>query len=271
MRVRKKKKNSGQSIHLALLFAGFLAFILLFSLFFKFINLAQESGFDGKHNFILAASFKNSGGLISFSPDNNSISVLILPKNTDIGDLQKTLKIPIDREVSLSKDINLNSKDISTIIKEIFFSKNDSSQNPTLIDFFRLYTFSKTLPQSQVVIKKLGEASDSLNDKIISSLFYDYTISKELLSIQIINATGVEGIGNRLARLVTNSGGNVVAVSTGQKIENKSKIVFFEDSYTIDRLGKVLGFEKEKVKSKESRLSDIIITIGKKSLNSAKF
>lgn len=271
MRARKKKINPNQSIHLVFFFAGFLVFLLFFSLFFKFINLVQKSGFDGKHNFILAASFKNSNELLSFSPQDNSISILILPKEISFKDLQKTLKLPIDREVSLSKDIDPNPKDVSLRIKEMIFNKNSLLKNPTIIDYFRLYVFSKTLPQSQITIKKLGEGQDALNDKIISSFFYDYTISKELLSIQVINATGVEGAGNRLARLISNIGGNVVAVSTGEKIENKSRIKFFEDSYTVKRLGDILGFEKEKIKPKGSQLSDIIITVGKENLNSGKF
>lgn len=268
----KKRTNKAQNIHLAIFFCGFLLVLIIFSLVFKSIQLFQKSGFDGEHRFTIAASFPNDNELISFSPQTNDISILLIPKDIGISDIQKKLKIPVDGNVTISVNAdNIDSADVSSKITKMAFSK-ESDKRVTAIDYLRLYFFTKTIQKSQITIKKITSAEDVLiNDKIISGLFSDHTISKEQVTIQIINVTGKEGVGNRLARLITNSGGNVISVVTG-KTTDESRVSFIEESYTLNRLSKILGFKKEKILEKQNQqISDIIITIGKDGLNPEKF
>ncbi len=267
----KKRINKSQNIHLALFFCGFLLALIIFSLLFKSVQVFQRSGFDGKHRFTIAASFSNVNELISFSPDNGTISILLMPREDKISEIQKKVQVPVDGNVVLSSIDNVDSNDVPSRIS-LFVFKKESDNRLTIIDYLRLYLFSKTVPQSQITIKKMEPEEDFLiNDKIVSGLFSDHTISKEQINIQVINGSGKEGVGNRLARLIANSGGNVISVVTG-KPSDDSKILFSEESYTLSRLSRILGFKKEKnLEEKDHQIYDIIITIGKDSLLSEKF
>ena len=55
-------------------------------------------------------------------------------------------------------------------------------------------------------------------------------------------------------------GGIVVLVNTSSKEQKVSKILFTDDSYTVDKLSKRLNIPKEK--NKDVSISDIVIIVG---------
>ena len=55
-------------------------------------------------------------------------------------------------------------------------------------------------------------------------------------------------------------GGIVVLVNTSSKEQKISKILFTDDSYTVDKLSKRLNIPKEK--NKDVSISDIVIIVG---------
>ena len=76
---------------------------------------------------------------------------------------------------------------------------------------------------------------------IVSTALTDQDISSENITIQVINATNVTGLAQRLGRVLTNLGADVVDVSSAQNNQAKSTIMYFgNDSYTLDWLQKYL-------------------------------
>ena len=70
--------------------------------------------------------------------------------------------------------------------------------------------------------------------------------------------------------LITNLGGNLILVSNSEKYDNKSRIIYSsEDSYTVNKLSRFLGFPKQKADIKG--ISDVIIIIGADKIKSLNF
>lgn len=269
--MRKKKKVQGQNLKIALWFALLVFLLIAGSLLFKFILLLKNSRFDGSHRFnIYLSCGKLDNSLISFSPENKTITILNLKKQP-VNELQKNLEIPAD-DVILTKEDDCEKEISSRLASGIFggFKKTDL----TAIDIFRLWLFSKFVPSHSVTEKDFSglDITDNLVvDKSIDGLFSDPAIVSERSSIQIVNGTAVSGLGNRLARLVTNMGGEVVAINTSEKEFNDSKIIYWnKKNYTVERLAKITGF-KILERKEGGGVSDIVIEIGKDKINSLPF
>lgn len=271
---------------MAFIFCLLVFFLVVISIISKLILFIADSSFDGKHNFtvmLYESDIKNQNAqsktmIVSFAPDIQSISVLEVRGDTKQSDLGKTLEIPIDGTMIFSHGDNFfnGQRDkIESMLQKAIFKRQDVNTKLTIIDLARLWFFTRSIPEQSIVSKELvlspegASPSEELIDKISSQFFVDYTLSTEKVSIQIINGTDVLGLGNRLARLVSNMGGNVVSVSTADKGLDTSEILYLENTYTLNRLSKILGFKTSKMT--EMAISDITIKIGKDSLSSLVF
>jgi nitrogenase molybdenum-iron protein alpha/beta subunit len=141
----------------------------------------------------------------------------------------------------------------------------------TIIDYIRLSILSREIITNNKVIRDI-----TLNDKnpenatIIARALNDPTISSESVSIQIINASNISGNGQRLSRVLTNMGANVVDVSTSHTSQNTSQIQYFgERSYTNEQIEKFLGFPVSELQRQP--IADIVIILGEDTRNTRKF
>lgn len=268
---RRKKNLAKNNLRVAFIFCVLLTLLILISLIFKLFFLIQRSSFDGEHRFtIVVSDTLGKNEVISFAPQTQTISVLRFPKSANL----KILPIPIDGTVFFKKDKELK---IQSKLKTMLLHYNNLSTNLTIIDIARLSLFARTVFPSSITelefpTPKGEEATlDALViDKISFQLFSDPTILEEKVSIAIINGTGQLGLGNRLARLITNMGGNVVTVSTADSVVNTSEIFYSNGrTYTLKRLNKVLGFKT--VIAKKQGITEMTIIIGKDSLGSLTF
>lgn len=238
----------------------------------KIFDLVRRSSFDGRHHYTIAVDGTDSSKeeiiLLAFSPDSSSATVVKAPRGISLKDMGKSLGIPIDAYLITRKDyVSLGDdyKDISSFTNNAAIHYNDEKTTATILDLARLWLFSKGVsPASIKVIDLSDQADDPQLDKTVAPIFSDTTIVNEKLSIQIINATDTSGVGSRLARYITNAGGNVVSVTSLQDASEKetSSIEYSgESSYTVKKLEKLLGIKAAHVQN--TGLSDIIIQIGK--------
>lgn len=267
--MRLKNKPSLSNIKIAIIFFALVFTIILISLIAKSISIVSRSLFDNTNRFTISVSSNKNREVISFSPKAQSISVLHLDKDSKNLKIASTLAIPIDAKVENLSDINGNN--ISSLMFNLFLNYKDIKTNLTIFDILRLYLFARTVPPNYVYVKHISLSLDSSKiDKIVSQLFSDEVIEKENANVEIINATNVAGLGNRLGRIVTNIGGNVVIVSTENKEEALSTVSYSgRKSYTVEKLSKILGFKVVKVNKKS--IADIVIVIGKDSLPTLSF
>jgi hypothetical protein len=267
--MKKQKEAVFSNTKIAVIFFVFLAFIAAVSIIFKVIAVIRVSRFDSSRRFNLSVTNGKNVEVISLSPVSKNIVIFKLNDGVRLAEAGRFLEIPIDGFIthdSLALNKGLNALFLSAIYN---YKKLDT--NITIIDLLRVAILTKTIPDSGIDIRTIGsDTSGSELDKIVSRLVNDSLIEKDNQTIQIINGTGVSGFGNRLARLVTNMGGDVIIVATSEILNDRSTISYIgKKNYTVEKLQKVLGYEVKKELG--NAISDITITMGKDRVNSAPF
>lgn len=135
---------------------------------------------------------------------------------------------------------------------------------------FLMYSFSKDLG---VEDKKTLKINSIFNlDKELKSIYLDSEIANEKLSISIVNSTGINGLGKRISRFVTNFGGRVIDVNSRNEEIKESFILYKEESKSLDYLSNILGIKNKKkisefstgsaVEHPEIIKSDIVVVLG---------
>lgn len=272
MNKRKKKQTGGNNLKTAFIFLAVVLFFISTSLIYKLFVLFKESNFDGRHNFTVAVYPKqmdkkmNYSKIISFSPETSAVSSLKVFSNNNVKEIKNLLEIPIDGEIEILNN-GISEKKLADLFEIPFFQKNIRT-SLSIVDYLKLYMFVKTIPEESIIVKSISdqEYTEEALDRISSGVFFDYAISEEKTSIEIINGTGVLGLGNKVGRLLSNIGGNIVAVSTSDKTYSESEILYTGKSgfYTRKRLSNILNFKSREIK--ESGIADITIKIGEDSL-----
>lgn len=272
---KKRRLNKGSNTKAAIIFVAFVISIVSISLIFKFIFILSQSQFDDSKKFTITVSNQKNIEIISFSPDSAKTG----PKSRSISilKLNENLNIPVGQFLAISIDgfikgntLDLNQK-IDSLLSKMIWNYKKLQTNLTVIDFIKFFIFAKSLPDSEIYIRNITQdLNTSEIDSIVTKLVSDVKIEKDAKTIQIINGTNVSGLGNRLARLVNNIGGDVIIVATANKPQKYSEISYIDDkSYTVERLSKILGFKVVRVS--DEKIADIIITIGEDSLNTITF
>lgn len=266
-RKAKPKKNNFK--------VGIIFFALFFSLVFislliKFIVIYKNSTFDGVHRKTVAFYQEEGIVILSFSPQNKSISLLNVKENINPKELSSYLRIPVESVIDDSSLDIRKTNIFSNLVKVLLRHKNKNSEL-TFIDILRLISFARSVPLDSIYEKDLLKDSDNVRkDYVSSTLFADTAISDDRKRVEIINATEISGFGNRMADALSNLGVDVVLVTTARNPEDKSKIYYFgEKTYTVDRLSSIFNYPAESVKEKS--LADVIIILGKDSASSSKF
>lgn len=267
--IRKKREFKKHNTKIAVFFVIFVLLIILGSIVFKTVKIIGESKFDGRNRFTIKVSNSKNLQILSFSPSSDSISVLDLEGDVEELNLNKYLAIPTDGFIE-ADFLDLDD-DLSSLMSSVFWRFGKAKTDLTIVDIFRLFLASNSVPLKNVLASEISisrEIADA--DKIIDEMFVDKAIEEEDLSIEIINATPVTGLGSRLSRLIGNMGGKVVQVSTDNVYRKKSQILYDGDKiYTPLKLQKVLGFDLDK--KKRQYIGDITIIIGVDSKNSELF
>ena len=135
---------------------------------------------------------------------------------------------------------------------------------------FLMYSYAKDI---NVENKKSSSINSIFQlDKELKSIYLDSEIANEKLSISVVNATGVNGLGKRVSRYVSNMGGRVVDVSSRNENLEKSQIIYKGESKSLEYLANILNIENKtefqegsndaKIGYSEIIKSDIVIVIG---------
>jgi len=253
---RKPKKNS---LKIGIIFSAIILFFIALSMFGKGISLLGQGKYDD--NYPLSVKVEGKGGtqFLSVFPKQHKINILNI---SGVNDSKSLEVIPVDARV-VAPSLQVNPADLSSFFLSL--KNKDVKTNLTVVDIARLYIFSKTVGQGDVSVQSISLLGDSSADKIIFSLFSDPAIIFENLRVEIVNATGVYGKGNKVARLLSNIGANIVFVSTADK-NAKQSLIYYTNSktYTVERLERLLGFKS--VKNNQKSISDILVLIGEESL-----
>ena len=151
--------------------------------------------------------------------------------------------------------------------------KKYTISNLSINEFYSLVKFSGSLTKDTISTYSVTQEdiNDSGNlDNQIANMNFDGNISQEELSVAILNGTDYPGVALFGSRLVTNSGGRVVAVSNASTLYDTSYIATdIRDSATLTYLSRVLGIqniisktEAQKFNENEVDRSDITVIVG---------
>lgn len=270
--MKKAAQTENKSLKTFYLYLFAVILIIIISLLIKGVFIIQQSKFDGSHDFILAVTEQNDvKEIIAFHPQISAISALIIQDNNiSYGTLAKDYGIPTDGYIGVKGNSDIGSDVTAFIWSSILYTASWQS-NLTAYDKIRLLLFSKSVTtnsKTTEMISLLNPAPDI--GTTITNALTDQEIADENISIQIINATNVTGFAQRLGRVLTNMGADVVDVSTAQNTQEKSTIQYFgSQSYTVGRLEKLLGLTAEKITTQP--IANIVITLGTDKSNTTKF
>lgn len=265
----KRKKQQGNTLKFAIVFCVFVLCLIVASITIKTLILVKNSSFDGQHRFNLGVYQKRELSVISFSPDTRSISVLNL-EGKDLGNnITQYIGLPIDATINTDHMI-IDKQNLSSDMSRVLFHFDSKNTNLTIIDALRLWLFTKDVP-TDFIYQRDAMSNDTLTiNSFASSFFVDSAIANEKTTIEVINATSVYGLANRLAVLIANMGGDVVLVSSSDDVQNNSQILYSGDlDYTIQKLSSFL--EIKPVRSSQEDISDVTIILGKDILSRLKF
>jgi hypothetical protein len=271
MRKKSVEKENG-SFKTLFIYAVLVFALITISLVIKAFFIFQQSKFDGQHLFTIAIA-KNGkvGEILAFNPSDQSTSLLtITQSNVPLSSLYKIISVVIDAKIDSNSDIPIGT-DVTQTITYLIFHFNNLKTDLTVYDLGRFLVLSKNLQVTSLKTKNiLLPMEDDDLDTNISGLFTNTTFSTENISIQIINATDISGVGKRLERLLVNMGGNVVSVTTAKKKEQKSIIKYYDkETYTLKKLENFLQFPTMQLANKT--IADVTIVIGEDALKKSSF
>lgn len=260
-----RKKKSGKNTTLAIIFFSLIICAIAASLLINVLLIIKISKFGEGPAFSVFVSNNKQNEILTFHKDKNSISIFKIDDR--VRDIYKFAEVPVE---ALYHSDNLDlTQPVSNIVSDIFFGMTQTKNNLNTLDALRSFIMAKTVSPKDIREKEIPKSlTEAQRDEIFSSLFADLKITQEGITIQIINNSQEQGIGNRFARLVSNIGGNVVLVSSGA--ENIKSGVYSNDaSYTGSRLSQVLNFPS--IKGKIGGISDITVVIGSDYRNLSKY
>lgn len=264
----KQKKSALSNTKIAIVFFVFLVFVIGLSLGLKIIGIISQGQFDSSKRFNLVISNSKNTKMISFSGSKN-IAILKLDKNIEPLQAGRFLQVPVDGFINY-KNLDLNQK-VSSMFFKSMLNYKDLKTNLTSIDLLKLFTFAAGVKESSITVKTISSGAEGIEiDKIVNRLAADELIEKDNQTIQIINGTDIAGLGNRLARLITNMGGDVIIVATSDAPHKRSSISYIDKkTYTVEKLSKVLGYDT--IMANDNAISDITIIIGEDKAVSSPF
>ncbi len=265
----KRKKQQGKTLNVAIIFCAFVFLLILMSIVVKTLILIKNSSFDGQNRFNVGIFQETQVSVVSFSPATRSIAIINLrgrPLSKNIG---QYIGLPIDATLKTSNMV-IDKKSLASDMSRVLFHFDDKNTSLTIIDALRLWLFAKDVPIDFIYQRDALDSDTLTINSFASSFFIDSAISNEKTTIEIINATQTYGLANRLAVLVANIGGDVVLVSSSDKPQDNSRILYSGDlNYTVKRLASFLKVKP--VKSSKRDISDVTIIIGKDALRDLRF
>lgn len=279
----KKRKNKNQSWKIAA--SGFIGITGIIIIVSWLIRGIQTSQWDGQSQFglvnqnndiIVKLIILNQKKLIKFIiPDNTMVKVGFgfgeyrLNKVYELGKLEKQPGKVLTRTTQELLGIGIKGWQVN------------NKSNLSWWDKLRLTWFT-TFNVDQTVTVNLGNnpawQSESLNDgtliyrvnqlwldRLVHKEVFDQDISKEQLSVAILNASGVDGVADSVSRLISNFGAEVRLV-TNLAGQDKSEIVISnknqKETKTVKQIINSLGINSVRVDDIFVYRSDVVVIIG---------
>lgn len=258
--ISRKGKKSNKGLKAFFLYVYFVLFIIFSALAVKSVFIIKESKYNGKNINVYVSVDHKPFIVFGIDEERNSASVIDLRKSSlEDKSIARDLGLLIDATINLpSGQHELNPK---SILSSVLLNPLEVDASLTIFDSIRLMA-NGDLNFDQKNVKKIGaETNFSRYDDLVSDYFSDSNLKKEGITIQIVNSTNESGLGQKLERILVNSGCVVISVESQDKVASKSSIKYFKNkNYTVRKLEKTLNIVSEK--SLSDSIAEIVIIIG---------
>ncbi|HVT00794.1 MAG TPA: LytR C-terminal domain-containing protein [Patescibacteria group bacterium] len=202
---------------------------------FNILVLSHDSyliHLDKENEKIYVYDFKNSTKFLEGKPRSVQGIIVGVPIDAVIESKSKTLTI--DQNFLTSSNFS-----------RLFFNKGDNKLDGiNKTDLIKVFMLSSKISDNDreernISIKKVAD----FDNVDYGNSLYDNDIFADKTSIQIMNDTGINGLGGRVAQMLKNMGYNVVSIDTNS--DTKSSIKTENgDTISFRRLVKVFDFPK---------------------------
>lgn len=263
----KKGDSSSESFLYLKIFLFILGGVIASSLLLRILSYVRESTFRTSH-FIMLITGKN-WYLVGIDQNLKKISTIEI-KNPPSGKITRdaqhflslALGIPIDAVV-LGEGKNFPDFQRSFFSKDtaihLLLKREDNLLGMNKLDLGKIYllslSFSKTKVRSITLSKDQTETDDLLYD-----VLSDDMLKNEKTSIEVLNATGVNGVGGAVGRVLKNVGFNVISIGTTDATASSKIIYRIEKNYSLERLLDIFHFAS--TFRNESGIADATVTLG---------
>lgn len=266
MKKRAFSEDPGKSLKTFFLFSLIVGLLIVVSLIGKMWFMIAQSKYDAAHNFTVAVARDNKiQQIIGFNPSAGSVSILkIEGKGVDMATVTKELAVSPEGRINSSLDLAGRAR-AADIMSAVFLNYPTLKTDMTLFDIGRLFFMANSVSAVNTEQQKIVlPVTDSQVDKIVKKLFTDDVLVSENVSVQIVNASDIPGMGKRFERVLSNIGSNVVSVTTSRNVEKSSRVEYAgEKSYTLEKISKL--FKLPVHKTDKDLIANIVIIIGQDS------
>lgn len=259
--MRRSSNHSGNSLKIALIFTCCIVLLIAGGFLLKLFLILRASTFDGVHQYIVEIDESHQKGMIvAFNPSSKSVVTLHVNGKVD-STFGKYLELPVDGVINMT----IPSSSTKLVSDMLFQSREE--KGITIIDKLKLLLFVNSLKKEDFHDSSLSLPVDaSVTEKLLPSLFLDNTLYFDNESITVINASGEEGLASAVAHQLSTIGMNVISVITAQEDTATTTLAATNtNTYTVHRIERL--FHVDALQEKTGGISDITLTIGKKSIS----
>lgn len=248
---KKVAQKKSTTLRLAGVFILLVVLLISFSLCVKLWLLFSKSTFDGNHQFILGITHDQKvDGVIVFDPTTPHIEIIALKASSAVD-----LDTFVPRDADTLGAIGSGKED------DIVHTALVSAKGINVLDKIRLLLFSQTVPKAQVQMTSVSLPIDSISENSLKNILTDEALYKEAVSIAVVNASGVAGLGNTIAAKLETIGANVISVTTADQESKTSSLVTTDsNSYTLKRLEHLFSISPKIITAQQ--LATITLILG---------
>lgn len=269
---KKQKVSSVESFVYLKVFLFVLGIALSISLSVRFLTYMRESTYHGTH-FVLLVVSSQRWYLVEPDKSLRTVSILEIKNPPFIHPIVRekasfALGIPIDGIL-----IYRGKSEFSEFPKQFFLIRNvfdivfgraHTLTGLNKLDVVNIYSVARfathvkfrSLSWSKTDAQNKGEL-----DRVVYDMLSDEVLKNQKVSIEVVNASGVDGAGRQVARVLNNVGFNVVSVISSEQDLPSHTIFRVQKNYTVERLLSIFHFPASFVS--ETALADVTVVVGR--------
>lgn len=216
----------------------------------RFFLLVQKSTFSTSSYAVLISSKNHFIAVLDQT--SSRLNIVSISGKTQGNRLKESLLlgVPIDGEMrTSSQNISKNSfPDMIFLVSLTFRPWLYSYSDMTIIDMTRLTFSSLSVSKKNVSLYSIKRSKtgtiEGVSPAQLYDIFKDSTIINEQVSIEIVNATSIQGLAGSTGQVLKNLGCNVVSITSADQ-ESSSRIIAGSPSVTLTRTSHILGIPSD--------------------------